>query len=76
VHGIWPENVSAFNVYGRLHGTQWRTGSMGGVVGLDYSPLSFFLELEQVPREAWPEVVSGVQAMEAEVVRLLRKKAE
>lgn len=74
--GIWPENVAVLNVYGRLHGTQWRTSATGAVIGLDYSPLAFFLELERVPRERWPSVVDGVQVMESEVMRLVRKKAQ
>lgn len=73
--GIWPENVHAFNVYTRLR-TQWRTGGMGGFIGLDYATLPFFLELEQVPRGAWAEATSGVQTMESEALRLLRAKAD
>lgn len=49
--------------------TQWAAG-MGGAVGLRYEVLGFMLDLEQVPREDWPEVTTGVQVMEAETLRL------
>ena len=70
---VFDENIATLAVYLRLHLTQWRTGP-GGLVGLDYGPLSFFLELEQVPKATWPEVVNGVQLMELEVPRLVRQK--
>lgn len=75
MHTIYLENAAALTVYMRLHNTQWRSG-MNGLVGLDYGPLAFFLELEQVPRERWPEVVDGVQLLEAEVLRQVREKAD
>ncbi len=74
VLGIWPDNVSAFNVYTRLH-SQWRIAGMGSATGLDYSTLEFFLELERVPRSTWAETVTAVQVMETEAIRLMRSKA-
>ncbi|MES2909884.1 MAG: DUF1799 domain-containing protein [Pseudomonadota bacterium] len=74
--GIWPENVDAFNVYRRLYSSQWVVAGMGGVIGLNYTSLHFFLELEGIPRDRWPEVVDGVQVMESAAGALLRKKAE
>jgi hypothetical protein len=73
--GIWPDNVHPFNVYTRLT-TQWRVGGMGGYLGLDYATLPFFLDLEAVPKADWPEVVTCIQMMEGEALRLLRVKAE
>lgn len=70
--GVWPENVFAFNVYRRLCG-QWRTTGMGGLMALDYGPLPFVLDIEGVPRQQWVEVVDGLQAMETEALRLIRK---
>jgi len=75
VFGIWPENAPTLAVYTRLH-TQWRVGGMGSLIGLDYATLPFFLELDAVPRPDWPEVVTGVQLMEAEALRLLRKQSK
>ncbi|MDB5967336.1 MAG: hypothetical protein JWQ72_3836 [Polaromonas sp.] len=74
VFGIWPDNVHAFSVYRRLHNSQWRVGP-GGLIGLDYSSLPFFLELEGVTRAEWPEVTSGVQLMECEAVYLHRQRS-
>lgn len=45
---------------------------MAGAIGLRYETLAFWLDLEQVPRSDWPAVVDGVQAMEAETLRLMR----
>ncbi|EJL77359.1 Phage related hypothetical protein (DUF1799) [Polaromonas sp. CF318] len=70
VHGIWPENVYAFNVFGRMRKTQWRVAGMGGLLGLDYTSLPFFLDLEGVPPSQRVEVVDMVQAMESEAMRL------
>lgn len=75
LHTIYAENVPALNVYLRLHQTQWRIGP-SGLIGLDYGPLAFFLELESVPRDRWPEVVDGVQIIESEVLRQVREKAD
>lgn len=51
--------------------TQWRVG-MNGPVGLVYDTLGFWLELEAVPRADWPAVVSDVQRLEHEALRLMR----
>lgn len=75
VLGIWPENWATFKVYYRMQ-TQWRVGGMGSVVGLDYATLAFFLTLEGVERQDWPEVTSGVQIMEYEAMRLMRAGVE
>ena len=75
VFGLWPENAPVFAVYTRLH-TQWRVGGMGSLIGLDYTTLPFFLELDAVPRPDWPEVITGVQVMENEALRHMRAKAE
>lgn len=72
VFGVWQDNVFAFNVFRRLCG-QWRTAGMGGLMALDYAALPFVLDLEGVPRARWAEVVDGVQAMETEALRLIRK---
>ncbi len=75
-YGIWPENVRAFNVFMRLFKTQWRVGGMGGLLGLEYATLPFFLDLEEVPAGERADVVDMVQAMEAEALRIYREKAK
>lgn len=47
---------------------------MSGPVGLRYEALPLALEVEGVARADWPEVLSGVQVLEAETLRLLREK--
>jgi hypothetical protein len=48
--------------------TQWHTS------GLRYESLALCLDLEAVPRAAWPMVVDGLQVLEAEIMRLAREK--
>lgn len=69
---IWPENLHAFNVFYRLR-TQWNMG-FNGAVGLRMECLPVAMEFEAVPRHLWPQVADGVQAMEAETLRLWREK--
>ena len=69
---IYPENLEAFNVFYRIK-TQWNVG-MNGPVGLRMEAMPLALEVEGIPRSRWPDVVNGVQAMEAETLRLLREK--
>lgn len=68
--GIWPENLYAFNVFYSLR-TQWNVG-MAGVIGLRNESLEFALRMERVPQPDWPDVVTAVQVMEAETLRLWR----
>ena len=70
--GVWPDNWDALQVFYRCR-TQWATGP-GGVVGLRLEVLPFALRLHGVPRTQWPEVVDGVQALEAETLRLWTKE--
>jgi hypothetical protein len=69
---VWPENWDAVRVILRLE-TQWRV-SMGGPTGLVYDSLPFWLEIEAVPRAAWPQVTQDVQVLEGEMLRLIRSK--
>lgn len=64
--------MASFKVFYWLR-TQWNVG-MAGIVGLRMEAMSFALELEQVPRADWPDVVDGVQVMELETLRLWREK--
>lgn len=69
---IYPDNLEAFNVFYRIK-TQWNVG-MNGPVGLRMEAMPLALEIEGVPRERWPEVVTGLQVMEAETLRLVRER--
>lgn len=59
---LWTDHLPAINVFMRLR-TQWQVG-MSGPVGLRYETLGFILELEGIPREDWPLLVTEVQIME------------
>lgn len=69
---IWPDNVKPFAVFRRAL-TQWCVGP-GGVIGLRYEALPFLLQVEAVPADDWPDVVSAVQVMEQEALRLWSKR--
>lgn len=47
---------------------------MNGATGLNYSSLEFWLKLDQVPAQDWPEVITGVQTMEFETLRIWREQ--
>jgi hypothetical protein len=74
VLGVWPENWPALGLYQRLE-TQWRMAGMGGPTGIAYGRLEFWLELDRVPRESWPDTVGGLQVIEREILRLARERA-
>jgi hypothetical protein len=69
---IYPDNLEAFNVFYRIK-TQWNVG-MNGPVGLRMEAMPLALEIEGIPRHRWPEVVTGVQVMESETLRILRER--
>ena len=69
--GVWHENWHAVEVAARSM-TQWNV-SMSGVVGLRYEALPLVMRALGVPRAAWPEVFAGIQVIEAECLKLLRK---
>ena len=71
VFAVWPDNWFAFRVFYRGI-TQWQMGP-AGVVGLRYESLDFLFRLEGVPPAEWLEVMTGVQVMEQEALRLWRK---
>lgn len=47
---------------------------MGGAVGLRMETMPFALQLEQVPADDWADVITEVQIMEHETLRLWREK--
>lgn len=69
---IWPEHLAAFKVFRRL-ATQWNVG-LNGVIGLRYETLRFWLDLEGVERDDWLDVVTDLQVMEREQIKLLNKR--
>lgn len=53
--------------------TQWNVG-FAGPVGLRYEALQLAMELENVPRSDWDDVMDGIQVMEYETLRIWREK--
>ena len=72
VQTVWPENWAGLRVFARLR-TQWNVGN-AGAIGLNYSSLQFWLDVEEVPRTDWHEVTADVQDCEVETLRLMREK--
>ena len=74
--GVWPENWRAVRIATMMH-SQWRTG-MNGAYGWDYNVLPIIDDKTPEPppesrEERYDEFVS-LQVIEAEMVRLMRKK--
>lgn len=51
-------------------GTQWRTG-MSGATGLDYTALPVVLRMRRIPRSDWDEMLSMIQIMEDEALKVM-----
>lgn len=58
---VYPENWDALLLFLALQ-TQWRTGGMGGRLGLDYPAVEVVMRLRQVSDQAG--MFSHLQAME------------
>lgn len=69
---VWPDNWKPLQVFCRLM-TQWRMGLNGMRTGLCYDALPLMLEVCDVPRTDWPDVVDCVQIMERRALVLLNK---
>ncbi len=66
---IWPGNVETVQCFIGLS-TQWKTG-INGVTGLDYAAIPVVMEMNEVVDKR--EVFGGLQAMEAEVLKIMHK---
>lgn len=64
---IFPENWTTVATFFALS-TQWRSGPMGGVTGLDYAAIPAVLRLRGVARGEWTEVFEGLRTMESEAL--------
>jgi hypothetical protein len=72
---VWPENWRAVITFVAL-GTQWRTGAMGQIVGLDYVAVEAAFRLRRVPPYKWRGLFAALQLMEAAALDYWHKKAE
>jgi Phage related hypothetical protein (DUF1799) len=71
--GVWLENWDVLDLFLRLQ-TQWRTGPMGGVIGLDYGGVEALFRLCGVKKKA--EIFDMIQAMEFAALPVLNKKKD
>jgi len=62
---LWPCFVQAFSLFMALH-TQWRTGGLGGRVGLDYTAVPLVASMQGLSRRAlracWPDLIAMERA--------------
>jgi len=59
----WPENWESYVLFMSIR-TQWRT-TMGGVIGLDYTPLFRVMDEAGITGERWQSAFADVRAIEA-----------
>lgn len=69
---LWPENMPALQVFLRLR-TQWVVG-LSGATGLNYAAAPLALRLAEIPRVQWAAVMTDVQVIELEMLRVWREK--
>lgn len=69
---VWPENWQAVCLFCDLR-TQWRTGGMGGVIGLDYNVLFRKMDRLALTAEEYDQLEADVRVMECAALPLLNK---
>ncbi|MGE0451847.1 MAG: DUF1799 domain-containing protein [Vicinamibacterales bacterium] len=69
---IWPEHQHALQVFVACQ-TQWRTGGLGGVIGLDYCAVAQVMRWQGVPVRRRADVWQDVQVLEAEALAVFRE---
>lgn len=68
---VWPENWDTVQLF-LLVQTQWRTGSMGGVIGLDYTAIDSAVRFAEM--DVTPEMFKGLRVMESSAVNALNEE--
>lgn len=71
--GVFPENVETVEMFLSLQ-TQWRTGPMGGCLGLEYPGVKAALDLRVRSRRRRAELFDALQAMERAALLVLNAK--
>lgn len=71
---IWPENLLAYNLFVYIR-TQWRGAGMG-VIGLDYTPLHHKMDRMGLSPEAYVDLESDIQVMEAAAIGAMNERDE
>lgn len=70
---VWPENWDALELFLRLQ-TQWKTGAMGGIFGLDYAGLEAVMRMLGIEQKE--EMFAKIQVMEFAALPVLNKKKD
>lgn len=70
---VWPENWRAFGLFASLQ-TQWRTGGMGGVTGLDYNVLFHKMDRMKLSAEEYEQLEDDVRTMELAALGVINAK--
>lgn len=64
----WPAVATVMRLY-----TQWHRGLDGRISGLRYEALPIVLRAQRLPPAQWPDIISDVQTIERELVRLAQE---
>lgn len=68
---LWPENWPTWCLWVEI-GNQWRMG-LGGIAGLDYTPLFLRMERMRLDDERWEELFADIRVCEAAALKEMRQ---
>jgi hypothetical protein len=68
---VWPENWRIWALFCRVS-TQWRTGGMGGYIGLDYTPIFKVMDMDGLTGQDWQNAFDDLRAIEAAALEQIR----
>lgn len=72
VTDIWPENLLAFEVFGKMR-SQWNVG-MSGASSLNYAALPLAFKRCKVGKKQFDDVFDAIQVMESAALSQMHKK--
>ncbi len=72
---VWPDNWAAWTLFCRVS-TQWRTGGMGGQIGLDYTPIFKVMDMDGLTGQAWHDTFEDLRVIESAVLERIRANSE
>ena len=70
---VWPENMPAINLYSRIY-TQWRTGGMGRVLGLDYNVLFHCMDKLKLSEQDYEWMFDDIRSIESAAISIMNRK--
>lgn len=68
---VWPENWTAVQLFRELR-TQWRSGGMGGLIGMDYMPLFHKMDRLGLNAVEYAQLEDDIRVMEAEALAVMK----